>query len=294
MEGRDYLEEWRDVSGQRPEGLLSSRGPGWRPAWRNILLFLLTLLSTYYVGSAFLGGGLSYCLPLMTILLAHELGHWLMSRRHRVRASLPYFIPFPLPPFGTLGAVIRMRSPMTTRKALLDIGAAGPFAGLVFALPAAVVGLLHSPVVERTATEGIPLGSSLLFHILINLVKGPIPEGQEVVLHPLAYAGWVGLFVTALNLLPIGQLDGGHILYSLIGQKSLKAFKLALGAFGLVCVVFYRGWILLIFLLLIFGLRHPPPLDPVTPLGRGRRAVGLLAFVIFFLCFTPVPFQILG
>ena len=260
----------------------------------HILLFFLTLLSTYWVGSAFLGGGGWYCFSLMTILLAHELGHWLMSRRHRVKASLPYFIPFPLPPFGTLGAVIRMRSPMTTRKALLDIGAAGPFAGLVFALPAVVVGLSYSSVVEKMPTEGLPLGSSLLFHILVRWVKGPIPGGQEVLLHPLAYAGWVGLFVTALNLLPIGQLDGGHILYSLIGERSIKAFKLALGVFGLVCIVFYPGWFLLILLLLLFGLRHPPPLDPVTPLGKGRVVVGLLAFLIFFLCFTPVPFQIWG
>jgi len=217
-----------------------------------------------------------------------------MSRRHRVRASLPYFIPFPLPPFGTLGAVIRMRSPMTTRKALLDIGAAGPFAGLVVAIPVTIVGLVHSGVVERATSGGVPLGSSLLFHLLIRLVKGSIPGGQEVVLHPLAYAGWVGLFVTALNLLPIGQLDGGHILYSLIGERSLKAFKLTLGVFGLVCIVFYRGWFLLILLLLLFGLRHPPPLDPVTPLSRGRVVIGLFAFVVFFLCFTPVPFHILG
>ncbi len=230
----------------------------------------------------------------MAILLAHESGHWLMSRRHGVKASLPYFIPFPLPPFGTLGAVIRMKSPMTTRKALLDIGAAGPFAGLVVAIPVTIVGLLHSEVVEGSIGEGVPLGSSLLFHLLIWLVKGPIPSGQEVVLHPLAYAGWVGLFVTALNLLPIGQLDGGHILYSLIGQKSLKVFKLTLGAFGLICIIFYRGWFLLILLLLLFGLRHPPPLDSVTPLGRKRVAVGLLAFVIFFLCFTPKPFHMWG
>ncbi len=266
--------------------------PLWRSAWKNLLLFLLTLLSTYYVGSVFLGGGLWYCLSLMTILLAHELGHWLMSRRHRVKASLPYFLPLPLPPFGTLGAVIRMRSPMTTRKALLDVGAAGPLAGLVVAVPVVVVGLWYSSVVDESAIKGIPLGSSLLFHLLIKLVKGGIPANQEVVLHPLAYAGWVGLFVTALNLLPIGQLDGGHILYSLIGQRSLKAFKLTLGAFGLVCIILYPGWLLLILLLLLFGLRHPPPLDPVTPLGKGRKAVGFLAFLLFLLCFTPVPFQL--
>lgn len=183
---------------------------------------------------------------------------------------------------------------MTNRKALLDIGAAGPLAGLVVTIPAVIVGLSHSSVVERAKVEGVPLGSSLLFTILIRLVKGSISEGQELVLHPLAYAGWVGLFVTALNLLPIGQLDGGHILYSLIGQKSLKVFKVALGAFGVVCVICYPGWLLLILLLFFFGLHHPPPLDPVTPLGKGRKTMGLLTFVLFFFCFTPIPFHILG
>ena len=184
----------------------------------HIMLFVLT------IGSTWLAHGVWYAVAIVSILLAHEMGHYLMCRKYKIPATLPYFLPFPFPalnPFGTMGAVIKMEGRIPTRKALFDVGAAGPIAGLVLTIPALIIGLKLSTVikVDQTPEFSIYLGESFLFSQLSKLIIGNLEQGYDVVLHPVAFAGWAGLFVTALNLLPIGQLDGGHILYALFGRK---------------------------------------------------------------------------
>jgi len=257
-----------------------------RGIFLHLFLFVLTVLSTLLVG------GVVYSATLLSILLAHEMGHYLISRRHRVRASLPYFIPFPFPPFGTLGAVIKTRSPIPDRKALFDIGVAGPLAGLCLAVPAIGIGLMRSEVVEVAALpkESLVLGNPPLFALLQRLLVGQLPEGYDLLLHPMAYAGWVGLFVTALNLLPVGQLDGGHVIYALFGRLSPYIFKLTMAGIVILCLIFNLGWLVLVLLLLAIGYRHPPPLDDLTPLGPWRKVLGVATMAVFFASFTPVPF----
>jgi len=252
----------------------------------NILLFALTVFSTYLIGGGW------YSLSLISILLAHEMGHFLMSRRHGVPASLPYFLPVPIPPFGTFGAIIKMKGRMRSRKALFDIGVAGPLMGLFITLPAIIIGLLLStPVLlAQTQENFFHLGDSLLFVLVQKIVLGHLPEGYDLSLHPVAYAGWVGLFVTALNLLPVGQLDGGHITYALFGRKSKIIFGLTIMLWMGVSIFFYVGWTLMIVLVLVFGFRHPPPLDDITPLDLKRKILGGVVFFLFILSFTPVPF----
>jgi membrane-associated protease RseP (regulator of RpoE activity) len=239
-------------------------------------------------------GGIWYALSLITILLAHELGHFFVSRRYGVKVTLPFFIPFPLSPFGTLGAVIKMKGIMPNRKALFDIGIAGPFIGLILTIPVIIIGLKLSEVAVISEIKGpvIPLGSSILFSLIEKIIFGHLPEGQDVILHPVAYAGWVGLFVTALNLLPIGQLDGGHIIYSLFGKNSKIVYYITLGLLGLICIFINPAWTLLFILLLIFGFHHPPPLDDINPLDQKRKLLGICALIFCIISFTLVPFQI--
>ncbi len=252
----------------------------------NILLFALTVVSTYLIGGGW------YSLSLISILLAHEMGHFLMSRRHGVPASLPYFLPVPIPPFGTFGAIIKMQGRMRSRKALFDVGVTGPLMGLLITLPAIIIGLLLSkPVLLAQSQDHLfHLGDSLLFVVVEKLVLGDLPEGYDLLLHPVAYAGWVGLFVTALNLLPVGQLDGGHIIYALFGRKSKIIFGFTMMLWMGISIFFYVGWTLMIVLVLLFGLRHPPPLDDTTPLDLRRKILGGIVFSLFILSFTPIPF----
>ncbi len=249
-------------------------------------LFILTLISTYFVA------GFWYAFPLMAILLCHEMGHFVMSRVYGVEATLPFFIPFPFSPFGTFGAIIKMRGLIPDRKALFDIGAGGPIAGLILTFPAIYLGLKLSRIVPLDSFhhQGMILGDSLLFKTLEYLALGPIPKGYDVALHPMAYAGWVGLFVTALNLLPIGQLDGGHVLYALLGPKSIKVYRVGVLLFALYALLFNPEWTLLIVLLFFFGLKHPPPLDDFTPLDTRRKVIGIIMLIIFFSSFMPSPF----
>lgn len=215
-----------------------------------------------------------------------------MSRKYGVTSTLPFFIPFPMFPFGTLGAIIKMRGQIPDRRALFDIGATGPLMGLVFSIPAILIGLSLSRVVQVSSLSRpvTSLGDSLLFRFLQWLALGDVPEGYDVILHPIAYAGWVGLFVTALNLLPIGQLDGGHIIYALFGAYGEFVSNLALGGLAFICMVYNPGWLLLLILLILFGMKHPPPIDNVTRLDRNRYIIGIITLLIFILSFTPVPF----
>jgi membrane-associated protease RseP (regulator of RpoE activity) len=273
----------------------------------NIVLFLLTVLSTIVAGSqAFFAfnpfleprrllEGIPFSFTLLAILGTHEFGHYFTARAYGASVSLPYFIPAPPPLlFGTLGAIIRMRSPARDRNSLFDIAAAGPLAGLVVALPALWIGLGWSKVAAVPAGESVAFGDSLLLRLMTWLAFGPLPPGHDVFVHPVALAGWVGLFVTALNLIPVGQLDGGRIAYALFGarhrQISIATF---LGLLALGAVTGAGNWFVWAFLLLfVMGFHHQPPLDDLSPLSPGRYAVGFLCLLLLILLIPPVPIAI--
>jgi membrane-associated protease RseP (regulator of RpoE activity) len=289
--------------------------------WANLGLFVLTVFSTFYVGAELVSDsgpplrGWVFAVPLLAILVTHEFGHWLQARRHRVDASLPYFLPLPLPPLGTLGAVIAMRGRIKTRDALLDIGASGPIAGLVIAIPVLIIGLRLSTV-EPIPAHGLDEGQSLLYLALKRVVIGPIPAGHDVFLHPTAFAGWAGLFMTMLNLLPIGQLDGGHVAYSLFGlrqdrysrfvHRSLLAIAAIVGAYWatravmahapwkevLLAATEGKNWLIwwLLLGLLTRGGEHPPTDNESLSPARKIVAWGTLAALA--LLFMPVPFRV--
>lgn len=258
----------------------------------HLILFILTIFSTYFVGlSDGWLGALWYSGGIIAILLMHEMGHFFMAKKHGVPATLPYFIPMPLPPFGTMGAVIKMEGRIPDRRALFDVGVAGPLSGLLLIIPAIVFGLQMSHVVDIASLgEGtISLGDSLLFSFLARIIVGPMGPGQDIILHPLAFAGWVGLLVTALNLLPIGQLDGGHIMYALFWKKSRIVSIVFYAVFIFICLFFYFGWFLLIVVLTLIR-HHPPTMNDTYPLDGKRRVIGILTLILFVLSFTPVPF----
>jgi membrane-associated protease RseP (regulator of RpoE activity) len=296
----------------------------------NRWLFLLTLLTTTMAGAAAAGAdladlsifhpldalkglaaGLSFSIPLMAILLAHEMGHFLTSRRYGVDTSLPYFVPIILPwgmvplavQIGTFGAFIRMRSVPRSRRAMFDIGAAGPWAGFAVALAAIIAGLHLSPVTPLdTSSGGIELGNSIIFWSVARVVLGVDPDAVNVNLHPMAYAGWIGLFVTTLNLLPVGQLDGGHVIYSLFGPRWHRVISryvwlgclLMVIAPRLLHLVYWPGWILWFVLILVLGLGHPATQDAETPLVGQRRLAAWATVLLFVVTFTPVPFSIVA
>ena len=233
----------------------------------NAVLFGATFCTTFYIMGPW------YAIPIMTILLSHELGHFFMCRKYNVEATLPYFIPIPFPPFGTFGAVIKMKGYIPSKKALFDIGAAGPIAGLVFAIPIIVIGLCCSKVIPTHGAHYMSLGEPILFSVIAKIVFGTVAEGYDIFLHPLAFAGWAGLFVTALNLLPVGQLDGGHIMYALLGEKSKIVFKIGVFGFCVIAILVYQGWVLFAILLLLFGFRHPAPVDSITNIGAKENGL---------------------
>lgn len=257
------------------------------PRWRlPLALYVATCLSTLLVG------GPVFCVAVMAILTAHELGHYAQARRYGIPASLPYFIPMPITPFGTMGAIIAMRPGRASTRALFDLAITGPLAGLVLALPASVVGLwLSAFAPEPEPGEALLFGTPLIFDWLAGLVLGPAPEGQILMIHPLGFAGWVGIFITALNLLPIGQLDGGHILYSLVPRRAhLVSVGLMAAAMASVAIWSLWHWSLMILLLIFFGLRHPPTAYGGPPLDRRRRILGCLTLAFVIIGFTPEPF----
>jgi membrane-associated protease RseP (regulator of RpoE activity) len=252
-----------------------------------ILLFVATCLSTW------VSGGLAFSLALMTTLLAHEMGHYLQTRRHGVPASLPYFIPMPLSPIGTMGAVIVMQPGRGDRRTLFDIAVSGPLAGLVPALVFSIVGLHLSQVVTVHAPHfEMTLGEPILFKALAYLTLGPLKDGQDIALHPVAFAGWVGILITALNLTPIGQLDGGHILYALLLRRAHPIAQLLLVAAMIAVVIFgYWSWSVMIFLLMLMGPVHPPTANDHMPLGTTRTVLGWVTLLFMPFGFTPVPFS---
>lgn len=271
----------------------------------HVLLFLATVLSTLTAGALLAGynifqnpativHGWPFSLTLMGILGIHELGHYVFARRHRVEVSPPYFIPLP-PPItyiGTLGAVIRMRSPIPNRLALLEIGAAGPIAGFIVAVPAIFLGLYLSTVTQLSEADFF-LGESLLLKAATLIMFPNLGPEQDVLLHPVGFAGWIGLLVTMLNLLPLAQLDGGHIAYALLGERQEwlgKAIFVALIPMGLLLSLNWIFWGLLI-LVLMRTVKHPPVADIHRPLTPYELRIGIACLVIFILCFIPVPFK---
>jgi membrane-associated protease RseP (regulator of RpoE activity) len=231
--------------------------------------------------------GLPYSLTLMTILLAHELGHYFACRYYGIDASLPYFLPAPTP-IGTFGAFIRIRSPIYTRRALFDVGVAGPLAGFVLLLPAMAIGLAHSRVVPGIAERGDLIFGVPAIERLMEWLIFPGRAAADISLHPVARAAWVGTLATALNLLPIGQLDGGHIVYSFTATRHKLLSRLFVAVLVPLGIFYWRTWLVWAALLFFFALRHPVIFD-VTPLDRKRVELGILAAVIFLLTFTVIP-----
>jgi membrane-associated protease RseP (regulator of RpoE activity) len=285
--------------------------------WLNIFLFILTIASTFFVGlswslsfkygnaieqdfpfdfrTAVLGDheiltlSVLYSAVLLVILLGHELGHYLACRRYRIDATLPYFVPAPTL-IGTLGAFIKIKSPITRKRQLFDIGAAGPLTSFVLALPALVIGLSLSKIGPAPHGEGaLVFGEPLLFRFVAGLLFTDIPAGQVILPHPVAFAGWVGILVTAFNLFPMGQLDGGHIFFAMVGRKASTVAKAFLMAFVVMGVFFWVGWFVWALLILLLGLKHPRVVDEDVPLSLGRKAVGALIVVIFVVSFIPAP-----
>ncbi len=293
--------------------------------WLNVVLFAATLFTVLYVGAGYalqdagmfdnaeglavltmplthLHWGMPFAGTLMGILLAHELSHYFVARRYGSPVSLPFFIPMPLSLTGTMGAVIVQKAPMRNRKALFDIGIAGPLGGLIVAIPLLILGLALSdvgpppPGVETAYQEG----NSLLYLGIKYLMFGKIlpSNGEDVWLHSVAFAAWVGLLITMINLIPVGQLDGGHVSYALLGHRAWTLGYLAIGA-----MVAWGGWLLIGgneaggfwltwgFLNLLLNPRHPPPLDDATKIDGRRIALGLVILAIFILTFMPAPLR---
>jgi membrane-associated protease RseP (regulator of RpoE activity) len=235
--------------------------------------------------------GIPFSFSLLSILLAHEMGHFIMSRKFGIRATLPHFIPVPHPLVGTFGAFIKMKSIIPDKKALLYIGAAGPLAGIMVAIPVTIYGLSISTPIPIPEGEGIFLGDPLLFKILSFIFAPPVPEGYTLQISTVAFAGWIGFFVTALNLLPFSQLDGGHIIYALLGEKSIL-ISYMLFPFLILAGFTWPGWFFWAFLLLILGLRHPPTIDRITKPEKREKIIGIICIIVFILTFHPVPFKV--
>lgn len=302
----------------------------------NVILFILTVFSVMLAGAQPEGPipndalgqmlllvrsiftGWPFALSLLGILLAHELGHYFMSRYHKTPATLPYFIPFPFSPLGTMGAAILMRGTPKNKRILFDIGVAGPIAGLVVAIPVMLYGLSLSTLgtIEPNANSFLE-GNSLIYLLGKFVVFGqllpapvepqgilywlqyfftgrPVPfGGLDVFIHPVAFAGWAGILVTALNLIPLGTLDGGHVIYSLFGEKAKKAFPFIVGLL-IILGLFWSGWWLWAALLFWLGRVNAQPMDLITELDPKRKTVAYAMIVVFILVFTPVPFMLLA
>ncbi len=291
-----------------------------KPVWINIALLIATIITTILTGSLLdismqsmetyqniqalpnsfmilepqhlINGALLFSLPLMSILFVHEMGHYYISKKHHLRTSLPFFIPIPpiLPGFniGTFGALISSSDPMPNRKVLFDVGIAGPLAGFLVAIPVTIIGLLTSNVIPASSIgQGeTVLGSSLLFMVLTSVFT-PVQSGFALDLNPIAFAGWIGLLITSINLLPAGQLDGGHIFRAVLGDKQKYAAWIA------VFVMIFTGWIFFaILVMFMIGTMHPPPLNDYTELDKKRKLLFFVAVAILLLCFIPDPLYI--
>lgn len=298
LEGKEYFPHYR------------RRGEGYRliivprvlknrelKPWMHIGLIIATAFTMTLAGYIFWASGdialsILFALSLMSILGLHELGHALMARRRGIKATLPYFIPVPPPfPFGTFGAVISMNSPVPNRKSLLEVGATGPIAGFIITLPIVIIGLKLSKIAPITDPQagGLLFTMPLVLQLLTSFILGELPANHVILPHPLAMAGWAGLFVTSLNLLPMGQLDGGHIVRSLFPRNFKKVFY-GVAGFLLLMGLLWPGYILWVVLAFVLTkMDHPGPLDDVTEIDNKRKLIAIAAFLVLVLSFMPAP-----
>lgn len=288
-----------------------------KSVWINILLLITTIITTIITGSIIcagqfdiwsmpnpidilkpeylLKGAFLFSLPLMTILFVHEMGHYFTSKKHGIKTSLPFFMPIPpiIPGFniGTMGAVISSRDPMPNKKALFDVGISGPIAGFLVAIPVIVIGIATAKIVPSIPLKDLPIGevafgSSLLIDGLVFLIRD-IPAGFTIDMNPILFAGWVGLLITAVNLLPAGQLDGGHIFRAVLGEKQKYV------SWAAVIIMIFTGWMFFaIIIMFMLGTMHPPPLNDDTDLDIKRKLLFIVALAMLILCYIPYPIHI--
>ena len=283
-----------------------------KPIWINIALLIATIITTTIAGaiqwigidgvdwgfiltpSYLLDGFIFFSVPLLLILGIHEMGHYFTSKKHNLDASLPYFIPLP-PPFilGTFGALISTREPIPDRKTLLDVGVSGPILGFLVAIPVCFLGffLMQQNPVSMPDTGG---GFVIVYPLILQWVDTFFTIPENAIIHPTLFAGWVGIFLTAVNLLPIGQLDGGHVVRALLKDKQ-KYVSWAVVFIIVGLSLFYTGWLWFAFIILfLIGTRHQPPLNEISPLDSRRILLGILALIVFILCFAPIPIAVQG
>jgi Zn-dependent protease len=311
---KGYIPMLRYVKGEHIIYVIRKSKKKEKPVWINISLLIATIITTSLTGSILhmgyndlwniprimdvfmpenlFSGILLFAFPLMSILFIHEMGHYYVSKKHGIATSLPFFIPIPpvMPSFniGTFGALISSRDPMPNRKALFDVGISGPLAGFIVAVPVTIIGIMYSqpvPLMEPAAGE-IILGGSILFTYLSTYILN-IPLGTPIDLSLIAFAGWVGLLITSINLLPAGQLDGGHIFRAFLGEKQKWAGWIA------VMIMIFTGWFFFaIIIMFMMGMQHPPPLNDATPLDVRRKLLFFIAIIILVLCYIPYPIDI--
>lgn len=305
IEIKDYKVEGEDIAEDRSQQQPTQKKHPYRI---HIILFVLTVFTTLIAGALQEGAkllespssitkGIPFSFTLISILLTHELAHYFASRSHGMTASLPYFIPGPpLPPMiGTFGAVIKTNPPIPDRRALFDIGVSGPLAGFIVSVIAIVIGLKFSRVAPLEEVRGVTvmLGDSLGFKLLSYLTVGALPDKADIFLHPIAYAGWIGFFVTAMNLLPIGQLDGGHVVYAVLGRwHRIVSISMVVLLF-ILGYMSWPGWYLWGFLTTVLGTRHPPVFQPNIELDKRRKIIAWITLIVFILTFMPEPFKIM-
>ena len=307
---KDYIPALRHEGGEYILYITKHPQKKEKPVWINIILLIATIITTLLTGSLLdigysdlqsvpniyqvftlnhlLNGALFFSLPLMSILFIHEMGHYFISKKHGIQTSLPFFIPVPpiLPGFniGTFGALISSRDPMPNRKALFDVGLSGPIAGFIVAIPITIYGIATSSVISQSEITkgGVYLGYSVLFFLFSILIHGA--KGIALNLNPIAFAGWIGLLITSINLLPAGQLDGGHIFRAILGDKQKYAGWIA------VMIMIFTGWMFFaLIIILLIGMTHPPPLDDTTKIDFKRKLLFIVAILILILCFVPFP-----
>ena len=311
LSDKGYIPMLRYVKGEHIIYVIRKSKKKEKPVWINISLLIATIVTASLTGSILhmgyndiwniprimdvfmpenlFNGILLFAFPLMSILFIHEMGHYYVSKKHGIATSLPFFIPIPpvMPSFniGTFGALISSRDPMPNRKALFDVGISGPIAGFIVAVPVTIIGIMYShpaPLTEPVAGE-IILGGSILFTYLSTYILN-IPLGAPIDLSLIAFAGWVGLLITSINLLPAGQLDGGHIFRAFLGEKQKWAGWIA------VMIMVFTGWFF--FAIIMMGMQHPPPLNDATPLDMRRKLLFFIAIIILVLCYIPYPIGI--
>ncbi|OPY33194.1 MAG: Peptidase family M50 [Methanomassiliicoccales archaeon PtaU1.Bin124] len=304
MKGLKYIPFLAHKGGEYTITVIRAQERATRGLGFNVVLLIITAFTMVIAGAVLWGsysgdtdlfslnnllwGSVYFAIPLMTILGVHELSHFLMSKRHNVAASLPFFIPS-IPPLGTMGAFISLRDPIPNRKALVDIGIAGPIGGLLVTIPIAILGFWltsSGTPVGAVPQEGlIGMGAPLLY----DLIQLFVPMSQNVYVHPLAFAAWVGFLVTAINLLPAGQLDGGHVARGLLGENARFLSYAVMGILMFLGIFLYTGWLLFGLIVILLGMNHPQPLDDVSKLDIKRKALGVGAIVLLLLTFSPVP-----